>query len=148
MIDDAAWRDPVRAPRPNYEIGDALYFPDGPPLSWRLRPALQSDISIVHRAYVVIGPQSWFLVRCWPRIGVFRWFLELPEGHRENNILNVNFALRLNEARQPGTLKLAKRYDALSAAMSATFEGSTIGLLMRVSNAAWVRARISGRSLL
>ena len=67
-IDDVAWGRPVSAPRPNYEIGDALFFPDGLPLTWQLRPALKSDISIAHR--VEIGPGSYFLVRSWPRIGI------------------------------------------------------------------------------
>lgn len=109
------WRDMAgaahmeRTPRPNYDLGDVLYFPDGIPNGWMLRPALQTDVPIGR----TLRPDAMLLLRKWPAVVTFYTPVCLPFQMRKNTRFNVQRALRKVVRAEPALLEFIERSDRL-----------------------------------
>lgn len=77
-------------PRPEHQIGDAKYFPDGLPDRWVLRPMTPDDMV----DGVSFQPGTWILVRQFPNIGRIYSFVKLPHKLRRNSASNALEAYR------------------------------------------------------
>lgn len=97
--------------RPEHQIGDAKYFPEGlPAYRWMLRPLLTTDMidGVTYR------PGDSLLVRKLPGIGHLRNCVRLKRQHRRNTVANVKRAYRQFCDLHPDYPEFVDQMDELS----------------------------------